>query len=234
MLALQVSIGALNDLVDAPADAGRKPGKPIPRGAARPIEARLVWLGGFVLGLALSAPSGMATVVAAALGAGCGYAYDLRLSRTAWSWLPLAVGLPILPVHAWLGATGSIPQALLPLLPLAVLAGAGLALANGLADEERDRAAGIDTAVVRLGGERAWLAHAALNVAVLGLVVVFLPRTSDGLMVAAAVGGGLVAAGTALARSGSAAWRERAWELEAVGIAVVGAAWIGALGRSLA
>ena len=31
MTALQASIGALNDLVDAPSDRGRKPGKPIPR-----------------------------------------------------------------------------------------------------------------------------------------------------------------------------------------------------------
>ena len=30
MVLLQASVGALNDLVDAPSDAGRKPGKPIP------------------------------------------------------------------------------------------------------------------------------------------------------------------------------------------------------------
>ena len=42
MTALQVSIGTLNDLVDAPRDAGRKPGKPIPAGLVTPRD-RSAW-----------------------------------------------------------------------------------------------------------------------------------------------------------------------------------------------
>ena len=37
---------------------------------------------------------------------GVGLLYDLRLRGTALSWFPFAVGIPLLPVYAWLGATG--------------------------------------------------------------------------------------------------------------------------------
>ena len=47
MTALQASIGSLNDLVDAPRDAGRKPGKPIPAGLGlAPARRRAVVVGG--------------------------------------------------------------------------------------------------------------------------------------------------------------------------------------------
>ena len=36
---------------------------------------------------------------------------------TAWSWLPFAVGIPILPVYGWLGATGSLPGLFHRLVP---------------------------------------------------------------------------------------------------------------------
>ena len=46
MTALQVSIGALNDIHDAPDDAGRKPGKPIPAGLVSVPSAWAVVVGG--------------------------------------------------------------------------------------------------------------------------------------------------------------------------------------------
>ena len=78
----------------------------------------------------------------AVAGTATGYAYDLRLKTTAWAWLPFAIGLPLLPVYAWVGATGQVPAPFVLLVPLAVLAGAAVALLNGLVDVERDRAAG--------------------------------------------------------------------------------------------
>ena len=42
MTLLQFAIGALNDIVDAPADAGRQPPKAIPSGAVSPDAARVV------------------------------------------------------------------------------------------------------------------------------------------------------------------------------------------------
>ncbi|HUQ44908.1 MAG TPA: UbiA family prenyltransferase, partial [Candidatus Limnocylindria bacterium] len=159
MLALQVSIGALNDWADAPRDAVAKQGKPIAAGLVTPQAALGLAAVGLLLGLALSLGSGPAVALVALAGAGLGYAYDFRLSRTIFSWLPLSLALPLLPVHAWLGATGSIPTGLVTVVPVALLAGVVLALSNGLVDLERDHATGKAGIVIRLGEGRAWLAN---------------------------------------------------------------------------
>jgi 4-hydroxybenzoate polyprenyltransferase len=227
MLALQVSIGALNDLVDAAIDSGRKPGKPIPRGVVQPATAALVAVVSLGLGLALSAPSGLPTLGLAVVGVGCGYLYDVRLSRTPWSWLPLAIALPLVPLHAWLGATGSAPPDVLALVPIAALAGAGLAIGNGLADAERDRAAGLLTTVVALGRSRAWLVHGvALAGAVAGAFAVGPPAAADWALVLRAAGSASIAAGVILVGAAQPSRRERGWELEAIGVAALGAAWL--------
>jgi len=225
MAGLQVSIGALNDLVDAPLDAGRKPGKPIPRGAATSGEARLVIVVGAAVAIGLTLPSGALAVGVLGLGAACGYAYDLRLSRTAWSWLPLAIALPLVPAYAWLGATGGLPAALLPLVPAGILAGAGLSISNGLADLERDQAGGSDSIVVHLGRSAAFALHAGLLAAAAAIALILGPPARPLLWVGmVGVAGGIVAGW-----SGRPSRRERAWELEAIGVALLGAGWIGAL-----
>jgi 4-hydroxybenzoate polyprenyltransferase len=192
---------------------------------------------GLTLGLALSAPSGIGCVAAAVVGLGCGYAYDLRLSRGQWSWLPWALALPIVPIYAWLGAEGTIPAALGTLVPVGILAGAGLSIANGLADLERDASAGNATVAVRLGRPRAWAVHAVLLVAAIALAIAYLPRSTpstssippDLPVIGLAVGVALVAIGILLGRGGEPGRRERAWELEAAGIAVLGGSWIAAI-----
>ena len=235
MLGLQISIGALNDLVDAPLDADRKPGKPIPRGAATPADARLIAVGGFVVAILLTLPSGPGAVAVILACAACGYGYDLRLSRTAWSWLPLAVALPLVPVYAWLGAAGGIPVGLLIVVPAGTLAGAGLALANALADIDRDRAAGAASAAVRLGPARTWLLQAGLLAAAIAILLVAPaglgggPRRVDGIAAISVVGIVGLAVGVILGREGGAARRERAWELEAIGVALVAAGWLSGL-----
>jgi 4-hydroxybenzoate polyprenyltransferase len=230
MLCLQLSIGALNDVVDARWDAGRKPGKPIAEGRVSGAAGLVVWAAALVVGLALSAPSGAATLAVAAAGATCGYAYDVRLSRTALSWLPLAIGLPLLPIHALLGATGQIPPGAPALLPIGVLAGIGLALANGMVDAERDAAAGAPTIVVVVGRGRAWWLHLAALGAAIAVALGLLPATRAPLVgVGLAGGAALLALGAMLSRSPTVATRERGWEAEAIGVAVLGAAWVGAL-----
>ncbi|HYN70006.1 MAG TPA: UbiA family prenyltransferase [Candidatus Eisenbacteria bacterium] len=236
MLALQASIGALNDLLDAARDAGRKSGKPIPRGIVGVGAARGVVIGGLVAGLALAAPSGPATILVAALGASVGYLYDLRLSQTSWSWLPFALGVPLLPLFAWLGTTGTVPPALVTLLPIGVVAGAGLALANSLADVERDAAAGKPSAAVQLGRDRAWAIQIALLASAAVLAIALLPVSRAGIPVASqaliravVIIGCVVLLGAALlVRRADARWRERAWEIEAIAVAVIGAAWLAA------
>ncbi len=231
MTALQFGIGATNDVVDAPRDAGHKLGKPIPAGLISQSLARATAVASFGFGLLLAIPSGAPTALLAVVVIGIGLAYDLRLKGTGWSWLPFAVGIPILPVFGWLGATGTLPPAFALLVPIAVAAGAALAIANALADVERDRAAGVSSIATALGASRAWAIQAGIIVAVVGIAIasaaLFGASTNQVLLVALL--GSLPICGAALGRSGGSGRRERAWQLEAIGIAAVAVAWIWAL-----
>jgi 4-hydroxybenzoate polyprenyltransferase len=242
MLAFQASIGAINDLSDIELDRDRKPGKPLPRGVVHPNEAILIGVAGLGIGAGLSAASSMATLAIGLGGAGLGYAYDLGLSRTRWSWLPLAAALPLLPIFAWFGATATLPTALLALIPVGIVAGIGLALANGIADEERDREAGVASAVVSLGRTRAWILHLACLAAVLAVAALIAPRPDptvggpawslEAWALALGIGAVATLAGIGLAAVTRPAFRERGWELEAIGVALVGVAWLAGLAAS--
>jgi 4-hydroxybenzoate polyprenyltransferase len=236
MVCLQVSIGALNDLLDVERDRGRKPGKPIPAGLVGRGTAIALVVGALVVGLTGSAFAGPAALAVALVGTGVGWAYDIRLKTTGWAWLPFAVGLPLLPVYAWVGATGRLPQASVLLVPLAIVGGAGIALLNGLADVERDRAAEVPTPAVRLGARRArWLSGALLGLAGAGaLGSLGAVGAQPGAWVLAAAGLALVGAGLVLAGSSSGARRERGWEAGAIGLGLVAAGWVlGLAGRGL-
>jgi 4-hydroxybenzoate polyprenyltransferase len=229
MVVLQGGIGATNDLVDAPRDSGHKPNKPIPAGLVSRRAATLVAVTGFAAGLALAgATAGPTGIVLGLVVIAVGLAYDLRLKGTAWSWLPFAVGIPILPVFGWLGATGTLPPAFLVLLPAAVAAGAALAIANTLVDVERDRAAGIRSIAIALGPTTAWLIHVGLLDAVGVAATVSVVALGGSMAAAGAVAlAAIIPIGAAVVgRGGGANRRERAWELEAVGVAVLGIAWL--------
>jgi 4-hydroxybenzoate polyprenyltransferase len=232
MVALQASIGALNDLVDAPLDAGRKVGKPIPTGQVSPGAGRTVMVGAAGLGLALTVPSGPGLVAVAGLVLAIGYGYDLVAKGTAWSWLPFAVGIPLLPVFGWYGARGSLPGLFNILLPAAVLAGAALAIANARADIERDRAAGLESVAIRLGSRGAWGVGAVLLaiVASVALGSAWLAGASAQAIFACVGAAVVLGAGVILGRGSSPARRERAWEVQAVGVALLGAAWLWGIG----
>jgi 4-hydroxybenzoate polyprenyltransferase len=239
MIAIQAAIGTVNDIVDVDRDQGVKPGKPLPGGVVGMRSARLVAVVAIALGLALSILSGPAAAAVALLGLAVGLAYDMRLKGTAWSWLAFAIGLPLLPVYAWLGAAGGLPGSFAVLVPTAVGAGAALAIANALADVERDLAAGVASVAVALGREAAWGVHLVLHITV--FVVAFgsvamasmagpqPPSLALPMMVLGAL---LVVAGACLARSSLASRRERAWELEAIGIGIAALGWIGRLGSA--
>lgn len=231
MTCLQFGIGAVNDLVDAPTDAHSKPGKPIPAGLVRGGTARVVAALAFAGGLVLSALSGPLTLLVAVLVSGVGLTYDLVLKGTSWSWTAFAIGIPLLPVYAWIGATGTLPIAFSILLPAAVAAGVALAVANGLVDLEGDRAAGVESIVVRLGRERAVRASRLLHggvavTALLGLAA-FGGRGLALAVVAAGIA--LVQFGIAFSASIDVARRERGWELEAVGVGLLAVGWLVAI-----
>lgn len=229
MLALQASIGALNDVVDAPADAGRKPGKPLPAGLVAVGTARVVVVVAAGLGLVLAA-TGPSTLGLAAAVLVVGYGYDLVAKGTAWSWVPFAVGVPLLPVFAWVGAAGALPAPFAVLLPAAVGAGAALAMANARADLERDVAAGVESVATHFGSDRIWRAHAVLLglVTTVALVSLLLANGTPAAMAVAALAVGVVALGVGWAARGDASpvRRERAWEIEAIGLALLAAVWL--------
>jgi 4-hydroxybenzoate polyprenyltransferase len=231
MTLLQLAIGTTNDLVDAPHDAGRKPGKPIPAGLVSPraarIAATLCLAGGIVLAGTVSLGLAALSLVVAAIG----LAYDLRLKGTAWSWLPFAVGIPILPVYGWFGATGSLAPAFAALVPAAVLAGAALAIGNSLVDVERDEAAGRTSVAARLGLARAGLVVAALVAAVVVIAVGSAVRAGvPGAAVAGLVlAGGVAIVAAAAAPGGSPGRREWAWRIEAIAIGGLAVIWLAAV-----
>jgi 4-hydroxybenzoate polyprenyltransferase len=228
MTALQASIGALNDLHDATDDAGRKPGKPIPAGLVSVPVARGVVVVGAVLGIGLAALTDPVIAVLAVVVLAIGYGYDLAFKGMAWSWLPFAVGIPILPVYGWLGAGSDLPPFFVALLPMAVLAGAALAIANARADLERDQAAGTISVATRLGLEGSWLLHAGLWGIALAIGLGWLVFRGVGLVGAlpVVVAAGLIVAVVFWSRRRGPAGRERAWQFEAAGAALALSSWL--------
>jgi len=231
MFCLQASIGAVNDLADLEHDRQGKPAKPLATGLVGLPTAGLVAMAGFAAGLGLSIAIRPGLGLIGLAGLGLGYAYDLRLKSSPWSWLPFACGIGLLPVYAWFGASGDVPPALGFLVPAAVLGGAALALANQLADDERDRASGVRTTVGLLGRKRAWQLIAALHIAVAIIAILTLLGARAGIVAfgAALLSIELIAVGTELGRSPTAAGRERAWELQAIGLGCLGLAWLAGL-----
>jgi 4-hydroxybenzoate polyprenyltransferase len=233
MTALQLGIGAVNDLVDAPRDAGHKPGKPIPAGLVSRRLARAIALSAFGLGLALAASAGPVVLGLAVIVIAIGLAYDLRLKGTAWSWLPFAVGIPILPVFGWAGATGGLDPLFVFLVPAAVAGGAALAIANTLVDVDRDRAAGVSSVAVALGEGTARTVEIVLLAGIVLAAAISAAVLGGTPEVALAVGWlgvvPLVAAAWA-GRSGPGR-RELAWRVQAIGLALLAVVWIQAVAR---
>ena len=228
MTLLQLGIGTVNDVVDAPRDAGRKAGKPIPAGLVPASGAVILAAVFFGAGVAVAAGVSPATMILAGVVVLIGLVYDLRLKGTAWSWLPFAVGIPILPIFGWVGATGTLDPVFMLLLPAAVATGAALAIGNSLVDLERDRAAGISSIAVALGGRNASRVAVALLGAVWTVAWSSALRAGAGAPVVAliAVLGLIPLAAAAWAGSASSARRERLWQVEAVGLAILTAAWL--------
>ncbi len=235
---IQFSIGALNDLVDAPRDARNRSGKPIAAGLVTPGVARIVVRGSAATGVGLALVGGAGLAVLALVGLAVGVAYDLRAKGTTWSWLPLAIGIPLLPVYAWFGATGTLPGVFLVLVPAAANAGTALAIANAIVDMERDEEAETGSIALALGPGRSAVLVLVLQAVVAALavgtaVVLGAPTLWLAAMLVAAcapIGGAVLGLGAAM--RGGLALRELAWEIQAVGTGLLAVAWLGALSAS--
>jgi len=224
MLALQFSIGAWNDTLDADADraAGRET-KPVARGLVSRRAATRVAIGLGIAGLGMAAVAGLAPLGVAVAGYACGVMYDIALKRTAWSWLPYAVGIPLIPVFAWVGSTGRLPGALLVLVGMAIPAGAALAISNALGDAALDARGGVETVAGLLGPRRAMTIVAAFDgaVAIVALATSLAAGGGRGAIIALA-GSGVLASGILLAATGRPT---RGWEAQAIGLAIIATGW---------
>lgn len=238
MTALQFAIGAVNDLVDAAADAGHKPGKPIPGGLVTRRQAALTAAGCATIGLALALVNGPGLLLLAVLILGIGLVYDLRAKGTTLSWLPLAVGIPLLPVYGWFGASGTLPGLFLVLVPAAANAGTALAIANAIVDMERDASAGRRSIALALGlrGASGLVLGLHAVVALLATATAAYVGAPTGWLVAVLAATGVPLAGALLgivaAGREGVGLRELAWEVQAIGTGLLAVAWLGALSAS--
>jgi 4-hydroxybenzoate polyprenyltransferase len=233
MLAIQFGIGAINDVADAGSDRDAGRSKPIAAGVLSIALATFIGVACLAAGLGLAGTVGAGVFGLAALGAGAGVVYDLWLKGTAVSWLGFTLGIPVLPLFAWLGASATLPGAILVAAAVALPAGAALALANELPDMERDATAGLSSASRSLGRRRAWAAGALLQAVVaVSAAIGFraLGGRSDlwpGLVASVAV----LALGVALSAGASVGRRQRGWEVQAVAIGLLAAVWLAAVPR---
>jgi heme o synthase len=175
VLSGQLTIGWLNDLVDAERDrAVGRPDKPI---AAGTIPARTV---GVATGLAtaacvpLSLACGVAAGAAHLVAVGAGWAYDLGLKSSRLSVLPYLVCFGLLPVFVVLALPGA-PAAPWWLPTAGALLGAGAHFANVLPDLDDDAATGIRGLPHRIGARASRHAAAALLLAATGVLAAAAP-----------------------------------------------------------
>jgi len=167
----QLSVGWLNDLVDAPRDAlvGRTD-KPLAAGEIRPAAVRAAFIASAVAAVVLtllSAPLAAAAHLAALASA---WAYDLRLKSTAVSVLPFAVSFGLLPAFLSNGDPFPPPW----LIAAAATLGSAAHFVNVLPDLADDAATGVRGLPHRLGPLPSRLATAALVLAT-SLLLVFGP-----------------------------------------------------------
>lgn len=159
MLADQLSVGWLNDLLDADRDAqvGRA-GKPVAAGEVpRRVVAVAVVVAG-VAAIALTLPFGPAATLAHLVALASAWGYDLGLKATAASVLPYAVSFGLLPAIVTLGEPGS-PWPPAWLMAAAATLGCAAHFANVIPDLDDDLATGVRGLPHRVGARVA--AHVA-------------------------------------------------------------------------
>jgi 4-hydroxybenzoate polyprenyltransferase len=164
----QLSVGWLNDLVDAPRDTlvGRTD-KPLAAREIRPAAVRAAFLAAAVAAVVLtlfSAPLAAAAHLAALASA---WAYDLKLKSTPISVVPFAFSFGLLP--AFLSNGDPFPQPWL--IAAAATLGSAAHFVNVLPDLADDAATGVHGLPHRLGSSVSRFATAALVLATSALLV---------------------------------------------------------------
>ena len=182
----QLSIGWSNDRIDAARDAvAQRPDKPVATGSlpapALEIAIALAVAAVVPLSLLLGWRAGVTHLAAV----GCGWAYNLRLKSSWWSWLPYAAAFGALPAIATL----ALPAARLPgawAVAGAALLGVSAHLGNALPDLDDDRRTGVRGLPHRLGARGSLLLATGLS-ALATVVIVLGPNRPVGALGSAAL-----------------------------------------------
>ncbi|HVL85408.1 MAG TPA: UbiA family prenyltransferase [Pseudonocardia sp.] len=191
----QLSIGWLNDVLDAERDSAvGRADKPVVAGA---VSVRTVGVAAVAaaaacvpLSLALGPAAGMAHLVAVAAG----WAYDLRLKSSQYSVVPYVVCFGLLPVVVVLALPGSpLPPWWLPVA--GALLGAGAHFANVLPDLDDDAATGVHGLPHRLGAARSRVAAAGSLLAATVVLAVGAPVPAAAAVAVPVLAAAVLAAG---------------------------------------
>jgi 4-hydroxybenzoate polyprenyltransferase len=151
----QLSIGWSNDAIDAARDRlADRSDKPVAAGRL-PVRTVAVASGvAAALCVPLSLANGWRAGLTHLVAVGGGWAYNLGLKRTVWSWVPYAVSFGLLPAFLVLSLPGHPAPPAWVVLAGAFL-GVGAHCLNVVPDIDYDLAAGVRGLPQRLGERRA-------------------------------------------------------------------------------
>ncbi|GAA1690038.1 hypothetical protein GCM10009830_42060 [Glycomyces endophyticus] len=197
----QLSVGWLNDLVDAPrdAEAGRA-GKPLASGDLHPAIASAAVALAAPAAVLLTLVSGVPATLAHLAALVSAWAYDLGVKSTPFSVAPFAVSFGLLPAIVSLGEPGS-PWPPLWLTAAAAALGSGAHFVNVLPDLADDAATGVRGLPHRLGAGATRLLAAGLVLTASALLAFGPPGPPSPLVLAAVpVAAAVLAAGLVLGR----------------------------------
>ena len=173
-LAVLLSIGWSNDWLDAARDAAvHRTDKPAARGDVSVSVVRLAAFLAVAAAILVTLPLGLGALAAHVVVIAGGWAYNLGLKATAYSWLPFAVSFGTLPAIATLGQE----QPALPqwwVYAAGALLGVAAHVTNVLPDLDDDARTGIRGMPHRLGARVSGLV-AFSGLAIATLLITFGP-----------------------------------------------------------
>lgn len=197
----QLSVGWLNDLVDAPRDAqAERAGKPIASGELHPAIVSAAVAVSAPAAVLLTLVTGVPATLAHLAALISAWAYDLGVKSTPFSVLPFAFSFGLLPAIVSLGEPGS-PWPPLWLTAAAAALGCGAHFVNVLPDLDADAATGVRGLPHRLGAAPTRFLAAALVLTASALLAFGPPGPPSPLVLAAVpVAAAVLAAGLVLGR----------------------------------